>query len=180
MSDQKKVKRALAGLDALAAIWATRIGLQGMVNGIQAMPRLKMLEAIHALAKQAFVEGAYEGRTSPRAAPPLRLAVEQLCSQTGEDPDEFEKWLCDGGLAQMALSHFARQPSTASPSAQRYELDWVDAPMRTQWGFGMKEALIELSKDATARIFAHADDLQLVPGALQKLSAAPPPAGAPT
>lgn len=114
MSEQQKTDLALAALDALAAIWAAKVGLQEMVNNFQAMPRLKMLEAIEALAKQAYIEGAYEGRTSPRPASSLRLAVERLCSQTGESPDEFERWLCDGGLSQMALSHFTA--TTAAPT----------------------------------------------------------------
>lgn len=41
-------------------------------------------------------------------------------------------------------------------------LEWHNAPLRTQWGKGMKEALVELSKDETAYIYAHEGAISLV------------------
>lgn len=39
--------------------------------------------------------------------------------------------------------------------------EWMPAPVRTNWGDGMMELLIELSKDATASVFVHVDDIPL-------------------
>jgi hypothetical protein len=41
-------------------------------------------------------------------------------------------------------------------------LEWGAAPVKTQWGAGMRVAEVALSKDATASIYAHEDDLHLV------------------
>jgi hypothetical protein len=49
------------------------------------------------------------------------------------------------------------------------ELEWTDAPISTQWGDGMKEAVIALDKDSTARLFCHADDLAKVEAAIAGL-----------
>lgn len=50
------------------------------------------------------------------------------------------------------------------------ELEWIDAPQRTEWGDGMKEAVIGLHKNSTARLFCHADDLEKVETAIAWLS----------
>jgi hypothetical protein len=47
------------------------------------------------------------------------------------------------------------------------DLQWSEAPRRTEWGDGMMEALIALGPDHTARIYAHKDAL----GAMQALPA---------
>jgi hypothetical protein len=51
--------KALSALDAMSELWGAEVNLRGMVNNISGMPRLKMIDAIEALALQAFVEGAY-------------------------------------------------------------------------------------------------------------------------
>lgn len=51
--------KALSALDAMSELWGAEIGLRAMVNKISGMSRLKMIDAIEALALQAFVEGAY-------------------------------------------------------------------------------------------------------------------------
>lgn len=56
------------------------------------------------------------------------------------------------------------------------KLDWQDAPKRTQWGAGMKEALVELDKDHTLSFYAEDDALHLVPAALARLVNASTPA----
>jgi hypothetical protein len=53
------------------------------------------------------------------------------------------------------------------------KLDWENAPKRTQWGAGMKEALVELDKDHTLSLYAEDDALHLVPAALARLGPAP-------
>ena len=35
---------------------------------------------------------------------------------------------------------------------------WENAPVKTEWGDGMKQMVISLDDDSTARIFAHEDD----------------------
>jgi hypothetical protein len=58
----------------------------------------------------------------------------------------------------------------AAPPAE--PLQWHEAPLRTEWGDGMMAADVELSKDETLTLYAHADALALVPAALA--GAAPP------
>lgn len=60
---------------------------------------------------------------------------------------------------------------TVVPLEQREgsQLKWDVAPMKTQWGAGMMEALVELNKDETANIYAHEDALHLVDGALRSM-----------
>lgn len=38
----------------------------------------------------------------------LHRAVRALAAQSGTPAEQIVDWLCDGGLAQMALSHFAQ------------------------------------------------------------------------
>ena len=49
------------------------------------------------------------------------------------------------------------------------ELEWVSAPNKTQWGAGMKEAILELSKDEILNLYVHEDAIPLVMTALEKL-----------
>jgi hypothetical protein len=50
-------------------------------------------------------------------------------------------------------------------------LDFQPAPYRTQWGVDMVVACIELSKDATADLYLHKEDIPLLHAALEKLLA---------
>lgn len=43
---------------------------------------------------------------------------------------------------------------------------WAPAPARTEWGAGMVEALVEIGRDETARIFADKDAAPLVAEAI--------------
>lgn len=52
-------------------------------------------------------------------------------------------------------------------------LDWRRAPIGTHFGGRMMEALLELSNDATATIYAHQDEAHLVAPALQHMLAGP-------
>jgi hypothetical protein len=51
------------------------------------------------------------------------------------------------------------------------KLEWMNAPTRTSWGKGMREAVVALSKDATASIYVHEDDIPLVESAFAALFA---------
>ena len=49
------------------------------------------------------------------------------------------------------------------------KLEWDTAPTKTQWGVGMKEAIVELSKDEILNLYVHEDAIPLVMKALEKL-----------
>ena len=49
------------------------------------------------------------------------------------------------------------------------KLRFDPAPDRTEWGKGMVEALIELSKDETARLVLHVEALPLLYPALKQV-----------
>ena len=53
--------------------------------------------------------------------------------------------------------------------AVRPHLEWIGAPWKTEWGADMMEALIELSKDETARLYVSKSAIPLVEGALRAL-----------
>ena len=45
-------------------------------------------------------------------------------------------------------------------------ITWAPAPLKTQWGLGMMEALVELDKDHTLRLYAEVEAIPLVHRAL--------------
>lgn len=58
----ESVKKALAALDTLATVWAAGFDLRGAVRAMRALPDGE--DRLIAFVKQAWCEGAYEGRTS--------------------------------------------------------------------------------------------------------------------
>lgn len=55
----KKTKKALAALDAMAIIWASEIKLHEMISSILGAPPRLLHDKIHSLMLLAFTEGAY-------------------------------------------------------------------------------------------------------------------------
>jgi hypothetical protein len=78
------------------------------------------------------------------------------------------RWLDERRACLKAAASLAAYD--AAPPAE--PLQWHEAPLRTEWGDGMMAADVELSKDETLTLYAHADALALVPAALA--GAAPP------
>ncbi len=61
-----------------------------------------------------------------------------------------------------------------TPTQREASLQWESAPQKTQWGGGMVEALVELDKDSTLRMYCHEDDVCKVRDALLRELAAEP------
>ena len=51
---------------------------------------------------------------------------------------------------------------------EKLKLKWGETPIKTTWGEGMMEALIEINKDETASIYAHKDVISEFEQALEK------------
>ncbi len=61
-------------------------------------------------------------------------------------------------------AHLATRPDAPDVNALIRAANWLDAPERTQWGFGMMVADIEITKDETLTIYAHRDGIAAATG----------------
>lgn len=78
--DRIAVAKALSALDAISEIWATEIGLIGMCENLAKANDVPA--AIYAMAVQAWVEGAYSGRTSHA---PAIAELQARCERADRD-----------------------------------------------------------------------------------------------
>jgi hypothetical protein len=115
--------------------------------------------------------GAAEARKA--AAVPTSAAVppDDVLEALDLSPEQFRT---EGGAINRAKLRAAiRRPADYLPpehwlraAAVPANLQWAEAPERTQWGGGMMEALLALGKDHTLRLYAEKEALHLVPAAL--------------
>ena len=60
-ANQKRAcNRALAALEAMAEIWAAKVGLHEIAAKVAHAPIERRVEAVQNMIEQAFIEGAYQ------------------------------------------------------------------------------------------------------------------------
>lgn len=94
------------------------------------------------------------------AARALNKRHAQLCGI-----DEADSWKVQGEdfLADAAAALCAAMVAEPADTAA---LEWNPAPIRTEWGKGMMQATVALSKDHTLNLYAEREALHLVTAAL--------------
>lgn len=117
--------------------------------------------------------GMVRGPAFEAAAVPTSAAVppDDVLEALDLSPEQFRT---EGGAINRAKLRAAiRRPADYLPpehwlraAAVPANLQWAEAPERTQWGGGMMEALLALGKDHTLRLYAEKEALHLVPAAL--------------
>lgn len=117
--------------------------------------------------------GMVRGPAFEAAAVPTSAAVppDDVLKALDLSPEQFRT---EGGAINRAKLRAAiRRPADYLPpehwlraAAVPANLQWAEAPERTQWGGGMMEALLALGKDHTLRLYAEKEALHLVPAAL--------------
>lgn len=120
------------------------------------------------LTRQADAERRREAAAVPTSA---AVPPDDVLEALDLSPEQFRT---EGGAINRAKLRAAiRRPADYLPpehwlraAAVPANLQWAEAPERTQWGGGMMEALLALGKDHTLRLYAEKEALHLAPAAL--------------